>query len=306
MLRHPARRYIAYLLSRRNRSAAEIVDHLDMLDIPIPREKSRLELFQKHIKDSAAVLRIPAGFNPQDKKPNELTAEFLDQYGIAEFWRRDPYVSAAVDLLFEPVLRRSLEAYLLSPLQPGHISTRLQDRYGVSDTAINPRVVRTYAHYFWDSMSMNHSEWRRFIDDFLGGAGHNEDLITCLMAPRTSAGVAMALAVVDRSVDSLTPVVVYSTMRDMAFRGFLESFLMLKPGLGKAHSTFMYFQTVKGAEDELARHRGATAAFLDEMQRIDAEYDQVRNIGIRDTVKLRGTNSTVVDTTGEAVEHGTK
>lgn len=282
-----------------------MVDHLDALDIPIPRDKSRLLEFQKKIRDTAGQLRIPAGFNPQDRRPTELTTEFLDQYGIAELWRGDSYVSAAVDLLFEPVLRRSLEAYLLSPLQPGHISTRLQDRYGVSDTAINPRVVRTYSHYFWDPMAMNHSEWRQFIDDYLGGAGRNEDFITCLMSPRTSAGVAMALSVVDRSVDSLTPVVVYSTMRDMAFRGYLESALMMKTGLAKAHSALMYFNTVKGAEDELARHRGATAAFLEEMQRIDAEYDNTRSIGIRDTVKLpRASN--VVDTTGEAVEHGAK
>jgi hypothetical protein len=304
VLKHPAHRYIAYLLSRRNRSASAVIDHLDSIDIPIPSNRAALDTFQKSISATAAAMRIPHGFNPTAKVMSKETSAFLDRYGITEIWRGDRYVLAATDILFEPVLRRSLEAYLLGPLQPGHIALRLQSRYGLSDAAINSRVIRNYAHLYWDPMSMNHSDWRWFIDVFLGGYSRNEDLLNCLMAPRTSAGAAMSLAVVDRSLDSLSSAVIYSTMRDMAFRNYLESSLMMTTGLSKAYASLAYFNAIKGAEDELARHRGTSREFLEEMQRIDAEFDKNKAISVREIPRLPSVQLDIINTTGEGVTHG--
>ncbi len=302
-MRHPAHRYIVYLISRQTRTAAEIVSHLDSIDVPLPIHPKGLQTFEKRIKELMGQIKIPHGFNPTDAKPNDATVEFLSRHGISGIWQRDPFVSTALDILLEPVIRRSLEAYLLSPLQPGHVAIRLQDRYGLSPDVMNPRVVRTYAHYFWDPEALDHSGWRKFVDEYMGGYDKNEDILSCLMSPRNAAGAAMSLAVVDRSVDALTPVVMYTTMRDMAFRGFLESALMMKPGLSKAHACFMHFQAVKGAEDEVAKHRGSTAAFKEEMERIDASYDTSKSLSYKDIPKLGSTTETVIDTVGESETH---
>lgn len=299
-LRYPARRYVYYLLSRRTYSLEEIVDHLRGLSLPIPEDQTEARALVTRLVHIQKQMRFPAEFNPlAPGGMSPSTRNFLDQWEITDFWLHTPAVRAAFDILFDPQLRRTLEGLLLGPLRTADIARRLAGRHGLSDQQMNTRVVRMYSHYFWDYASMNIAEWKHLLRRWLP-QDDGADLIASLVSPRNPAGAAMSLAVMDRGLDSLAPEEIYSTFRDLGFRIFLESALLQGPGLSRAQSAFLCFQMVKGAEEELMKHRGGSAELLEELRRIDVVYDKRHVIDVASIPTLRSPNTVSLPTIIEA------
>jgi len=305
MLRYPAKRYIYYLLSRRSLKADEVIARLDDLLFPLPQDRKDLDRLIKSILEEQRRMQFPVGYDPSNQPFNAVTAKFLSRWEITDMWSNDEYVRSATDIVHEPQIRRTLEAFLIGPLNPQAIARRLQQRFSLPEAVMNPRVVRLYAHYYWDYSAMNNAEWKDVFTKWMAGYT-TDDYQTSLMAPRSAAGAALSLAVVDRSTDSLSPVIHYATARDMAFRMFLEAVILQRPGLGRAQSALNAFQIMRGADEELAKHRGSSAELLEELRRIEVSYDSEKVLSVHDIPGLKAVDikalPSVVETEGETVE----
>ncbi len=281
-------------------SVEKIIEHLDDLDLPLPQDEKDLCKFINRLLVERQRMKFPVGFEALKPPYNPQTVKFLQDWGVIDMWIGDDFMTSASDLLYEPGIRRTLEAFLLSPLSPYAISRRLQQRYGLPETIVNARVVKTYGHYFWDYGALNLAEWRQLCNNWVKGS--TDDYQAALLAPRTDAGAALSLAVIDRSLDSLDSTVMYATMRDMGFRMFLESSLLQKPGISRTQSAFLAFQMVKGADEELVKHRGASAELLDELKRIETVHDRTKLTTVRDLPALES-GKAVVDAVVEDKEN---
>lgn len=307
MLRYPAKRYVHYLFSRRVLKVDKIIEHLDDLEFPLPQDTKSMSRLMKNMMSDRQRMRFPSGFDPSKLPFNPSTSAFLMDWEISDIWAGDEFMRVATDILHEPQIRRTLETFLLSPLNPQAIARRLQQRFMLPERVMNPKVVKLYSHYYWDYSAMNNAEWKEVFQKWMSQA--TDDYQTALSAPRSAAGAALSLAVADRSLDSLNPVVHYSTMRDTGFRMFLEAAILQRPGLARAQSAFLAFQMVKGADEELVKHRGSSAELLEELRRIDTTYDTSKVIGVQDLPSLRRPDvkalPAIVDTHGETVEEHT-
>lgn len=273
MLRHPARHYIYYLFSKRGMTTAEVIAHLDDLRMPLPQLDMDLVRFTHRVVRARQEMEFPPNFDPLAKELNAETLAFLTQWQIYDMWRHDHFVGLAVDLLNEPVIRRMVEALLLGPLSPTAIAARVANRFGFTPDAMNVRVIKAYAHYFWDPTAMSQSEWQTLIAKWLPDENNN-DYLAALKAPRSPAGAALVLALSDRSAESLTPVVQYQAMRDHGFSLFMEhALLQSRPSLPRTQAAFMAFQMVRMADEELTKHRGGSADLLEEFKKIETIYD---------------------------------
>jgi len=286
MLRHPAGNYIAYLFSKRGLSTAQIIEELDDLRFPLPRSNKELARFTVHMVKMRQAMEIPEDFDPRAEKPNDSTTRFLTQWKIWDMWRGDEFVARAIDLLNEPAMRRMTEALLLGPLSPQSIADRVSQRFGLSLEVINVRVIKAFQHYFWNVSALNISEWRGLIDHWLPEENNN-DYLAALGAPRSAAGAALVLAIVDRSADSLTPVQQYTAFRDHGFNVFMEhALLQSKPSLPRTQAMFMAFQMTRMADEELTKHRGGSADLLDEFKKIQTTYDHSKLATVKDIPTL--------------------
>jgi hypothetical protein len=302
MLRHPSRHYINYLLTKRAYSTAQIIEHLDDLSLPLPRKEKELIKFTEELIRYRRKLLLPPEFDPLKKPMEKATSMFLERMGIHGMWTNDPFVGAATDLLFEPMIRRVLQALLLGPLTPAAIATRIAGRFGLPERSMNVRVVRAFAHYYWDPGALSIPEWRRIAVSWLGADGEdpketaelNSDYLAALNAPRSAAGAALVLALTDRSADSLSSVAMYTAIRDQGFNMFMgHALLSTRPSLQRTQAAFMAFQMVRGADEELTRHRGSTSELIDEFRRIETTYDATKIDTVKDLPALRPGN--VVD-----------
>lgn len=302
MLKHPSRHYIHYLLSKRTLNTEQIIDHLDDLSLPLPRKAEELVNFTATVIRLRNKMLFPPGFDPKKTPMEEGTRRFLSKYGISDIWVDDPFVGAATDILFEPMIRRVLQALLLGPLTPAAISSRIANRFGLPEHAMNVRVVKAYSHYYWDTSSLSIPEWRRLVTAWMGVDGDdpkdtlelNSDYLAALNAPRSAAGAALVLALTDRSADSLSSVAMYTAIRDQGFNMFMgHALLSTRPSLQRTQAAFMAFQMVRGADEELTRHRGSTSELIDEFRRIETTYDSTKIDTVRDLPALRSDN--VVD-----------
>jgi hypothetical protein len=280
-LRHPARNYIYYLLSRRTLKIQEVVEHLSELQLPLPQDRIELVAFIQKIQAVQRSMKIPPGFDPRSDAPNPQTRAFFAQWKIAGMWRKDPFVAQAGDYLHEPHIRRALEVMLLGPLTPQLIANRICRRWGLPETSMNPRVVREFAHYFWDYDAFNTSEWMNFIRHHLSG-GDNTDYAVSLKVPRTKEGVMVALALADRGADAMSDTEFYSLARSSAMVTFIQHALLDKPSMGRSIAMQNALNTFKLSADELDKHRGASAELLDELRKIDTVHDRLVPTTIHD------------------------
>lgn len=286
MLHHPARHYIYYLFSKRGMKTSEVITHLDDLRMPLPQLDVEMVKFTRNLISERNSMNFPPGFNPRDDKMNADTIAFLGYWQIGDIWRDDPFVKLAIDVLNEPIVRRMVEALLLGPISPASVAARIRDRFGFDESVMNVRVIRAFSHYFWDVTALSPAGWKTLIAKWLPDVNNN-DYLAALNAPRSPAGAALTLALVDRSAESLNPVVHYSAMRDHAFSLFMEHVLLQsKPGLQRTQGAFMAFQMVKMADEELTKHRGGSADLLEEFRKIQTVYDHSRVASVKELPSL--------------------
>ncbi len=273
-LRHPAQHYIYYLLSRRNTKVKGIIEHLSELQIPLPQDKDALVRFVQRILAVQKGMQIPPGFDPTAEVPNAQTAAFFSHWKIGSIWRRDPFVNRAADVLFEPHIRRGIEVMLLGPLSPANIARRTCTRWAMPESALNPRVIKEYGHYYWNYNSMNQSQWKSFLVEHFPKYTDNTDYALALTVPRTKEGALLALSMSDRGADAMTDTEMYTMMRNSTAVMFMQHALLERPSIQRSQSVLSAITSFKLATEELDKHRGASAELLDELRKMEPIYDR--------------------------------
>jgi hypothetical protein len=267
-------------------TTGEVIAHLDDLRFPLPQLDTDLVKFVQRVVTERQRMVIPPDFDPLAPTMNPETIAFLGQWQIGDMWRNDPFVGLAVDLLDDAVVRRMIEALLLGPISPMAIAQRIRNRFGFEESVMNVRVIRAFSHYFWDASALNPAEWKTLIARWLPDQ-NNYDYLGALQSPRSPAGAALTLALVDRSADGLSPVVQYSAFRDHGFNLFMEhALLQSKPSLQRTQGAFMAFNMVKMADEELTKHRGGSADLLDAFRQIETRYDHTAIATVKDLPAL--------------------
>jgi hypothetical protein len=274
VLRHPARNYIHYLLSRQNTDIRGVVEILSDQRIPIPQENEKFQTFLRALIATRKNMMVPAGFDPLAPLLSDTTLRFLNKWGITSLWREDQFAVRARDLLKETHIRRGLEVMLLGPVSPRDIARRLCQRYDITDDVINTRVVREYGHYFWDQDSLDQAEWRSFLFDHYPKYAHNADYAVALQSPRSSEGALLVMNLSDRGADAMTDTQVYTMMRNATALHFMQHALLERPTPGRALSVMQALTSFKMAADELERRQGADVELIDELRKFKTVYDR--------------------------------
>ena len=300
MFQHPSRHYIHYLWSKRGMNAEMIVQHLDELDLPLPQDLQELLRFTETMIESRKRMLIPPDFDPTAELLNKATIEFLTTWRIHDMWKQSEFVSRAVDVLFEPQIRRMIEAFLLGPIPHRAIAARVANRFGLSEKIMNVQVVKSYAHYFWDPQALSVPMWKRVIAKWMPPDCDNGDLLMAVSAPRGPVGAAMVLALADRGTESLKSGIMYAAMRDYGFAAFMKhALLTARPSLSHTQAMMGAFLVVKQANEELVKERGGSADLLDELKRIQTTYDSSKVTSVQDLPHLLADNT--IETEGEPV-----
>lgn len=296
MLNHPSKRYILYLMSKRRYSALDIVARLEDLDLPVPARKgssllhlkdneSRQEqenrinlkgptdrdLFVQQIRDTYEELEFPEDFTPRD--PDHIPSlNWLLSLGIQGRWHGDPSVIQAEALLADPTVSRMLKVMLLGPVSFVAVAQRLRNRFGLLVDEMNPRVVRSFAHYFWDYDAVDQQQWKTILRDWI--PEQTPDMEMAVSAPRTPVGAALAITMADHGVsDSLREVMMYRHMRDTSFMEYVKASVGLYPGMKKSVAMLQLTDAVIKAQDQLDQRRGSSVELIEELQRLEASYD---------------------------------
>lgn len=274
MINHPARHFIYYLLSRRTNRAAVILDRL--LDLGLmPETPYYAKELARQILVAQKKVVPPSGFTKDLSE--EKASAFLETWKIGDFWRRTPEIKQAKAILTgNPEVRRAIEIMLLGPISPSDIALRIQKRYGATSKEVNTAVVRLYGHYFWNIAAMSRSSWVSFLEMLVGDHDRTAYL-AALQAPRSSSGVTLTLMYAERVEDEIDPVATYTTVRNLAFRQFMETSLTAHPKvslLAKSQAALLSLQAMRAAEEELVRLRGVSNnAFLEQLQRFEHKLD---------------------------------
>ena len=93
-IRHPARHYIHYLISKRIFNAKAIVEQLQELTLPVPMyDGDDFDFFAKEILQVRAVMAYPSNFDPRAKVMKQTCDEVLGELGI-----NDPQLELAMKL----------------------------------------------------------------------------------------------------------------------------------------------------------------------------------------------------------------
>jgi hypothetical protein len=289
MIPHPSRHFIYYLISRRAFRTAEILQRMGDLGLPLPTKDKPLQALVQAILVAQKKVAPPSGFT--QKKDSAAANAFYDKWKIGDLWKRTPEARAAQALLTgNSEIRRSVELMLLGPIAPVDIAARIQRRYGLNGKEINAAVVKLYAHYFWNTGMLSKGEWLSLIDGWAGIEDRAAYLAT-YQSPRSPAGAAITLVYADRAEDELDPVHTYTTIRNLAFKQFMEVTLTAHPlvsHLTKAQAAMLSLQTMRMAEEELVKVRGvANNAFLAQLSRIEAKHDRSLPISAK-TLMLEG------------------
>lgn len=303
MIPHPARHFIYFLISRRSHKTAEILTKMGDLGLPLPTKEEPLKKLVSSLLVAQKKVSPPSGISKGLDTPQ--TAKFLDTWKIADLWKQSPDAVAARRLLTESAeVRRSLEIMLLGPIAPKEIADRIQRRYGLTKSEINSAVVRLYGHYFWNTSLLTKAEMVGMIDAW-AGIEDRAAYMAAYMAPRSASGVAVCLMYADRSEDELDPIHTYTTIRNLAFKQFMEVSLTAHPNISfltKAQSALLSLQTMKLAEEELVKVRGvANNAFLAQLARLETKHDHVLPVSARALLESgsmgQSPHGQVIDTT---------
>ncbi len=295
VIRHPARHYIHYLLSRRIYSTKGVIEEMGKLGLPVPKnlyaesEKPRRQWPNSYDETDFAVLctdvlkvrqlmEFPANFEPQKKRPNEATRLFLEQWRIGAFWRMDTAVGHALALMTDAPIQSALELYLLSPLGYGEIARRLCARFALEPSVMNAAVVRAFGHYFWDSTALTPQQWKLFTSEYR--PGEVDQFHALLEAPRNEAGAAQAIGIIDHDFPLLPAVQRYEAVSAMMFSVFMRQAQSRSPGA--AYAAYAAINAMRVADDEIEKHQGGTSDLIAEFQRIRVLHDQQAPMKITD------------------------
>ena len=307
MIRHPSRRYIYYLISKRSLGAINIIVTLKELGLPVPPAKVMVpklgfvdnpeyEEFTDTLAAAQNRMRFPPRYDPRTPG-NKPTAGFLDSLRIRSMWERDPFVCAAADILCEPSMKRMLEVMILGPLNYESIARRMARRYGMPIHLMNPRVVQAYAHYYWDFDAVDREDWDVLLHDWM--PGRNIDYAVSLSAPRTKYGAALSAWMADGGVTPLKDVYSIRAMRDESFRHFMQAATSYQPGQRTSEAMRNYFQVFLQAQEAIEMRQGGTAEVLEELRRIEAEYDHTPMTTVHE---LPSGSMSVIDAYSEPVD----
>jgi hypothetical protein len=219
-LKHPARHYIYYLLSKRIHSAHGVIKELESLGLPAPiKETEELNHFVAGVLRIKREMKFPDGFNPAERTPTPDTLDFVKTWKIRDAWQSCPFLGQAATVLQAPQLRFALELMLLGPLSVLGIANRLKARYDLPDHAMNAGVVRAFRHYFWDVNAMSPVQWKSFLE--LHYKEEYAEYIASLSAPRSMAGAAYVLSIADKDPQLLAPEARYEIVASMSFKSFM-------------------------------------------------------------------------------------
>jgi hypothetical protein len=307
VIRHPSRHYIYYLISKRSLGAIDIILTLKELGLPVPPAKVMVpklgfvdnpeyEEFTDTLSATQSRLRFPPRYDP--KAPGDkLTVGFLDGLRIRSMWEQDPFVCAAADILNEPAMKRMIEVMLLGPLNYDSIARRMSRRYNMPIHVMNPRVVQAYAHYYWDFQAVDREDWDVLLHDWM--PGRNIDYSVSLSAPRTKYGAALSAWMADGGITPLKDVYSIRAMRDESFRHFMQASTIYQPGWKTSQAMRDYFQVFLQAQEAIEMRQGGTAEVLEELRRIEAEYDRSPMTTVHE---LPSGSMSVIDAVGEVVD----
>jgi hypothetical protein len=296
-IRHPARHFIHYLLSRRVHNTAAVIKQMKEFELPLPdrfyygcevRLKQGPAIDPDRDGDFGALchqilktrheMEFPAEFEPHVRRPNAETSAFLRKWKIHDMWRGVPATHRAIEMLMDPPIRSALELFLLSPLAARDIAHRISQRFELDPATMDAATVRAFGHYFWDVNALSPSEWRLFVSSHR--SSEREDYLSMLQAPRSVAGAAFSIAVIDRDPQLLPPVDRYRAASAMAFSMLMRQMASDKNGAPYAAHTAL--NMMRMADDELAKHEGASSELLAEFERIKTLHDTKRPLAITD------------------------
>jgi hypothetical protein len=293
VIRHPARHFIHYLLSRRIYDTKAVIKEMGDFDLTVPKNlhaqdkkeswprkdsESDFAVLCTDILKTRQLMDFPAEFEPQKRRPNPETRAFLAHWRIAGIWQNEPAVVTAIELLTEPPIRSALELYLLSPLAHREIARRLSVRFELDANIMNAAAVRAFGHYFWDAGALDATQWRQFTAMY---RYENKDTYHAMLsAPRNSAGVAHVVSLVDQDPQLLPAAERYQAVSAMAFSMFMRNAMSAAPGA--PYAAFTALNAMRMADDELEKHQGGSSDLLAEFHRIKVLHDQRAPMKITD------------------------
>lgn len=283
-IKHPARHYIYYLLSQRIYDAKGVYRKLQEMGLPAPdqdHDEFNFEQLMLEILRTRAAMTFPLGFNPRKKPIPPATMDWLKEWRLKDMWCHAPSTVEATKILNSPEIRHLLELLLLGPLSPWAIAERLRVRFGLEFSAMNAAIVKSYGHYFWDTGAMNSAQWRKFLA--LHYKSSQTEFGAALNAPRSAAGAAFTIAIADKDPQSLNPADRYETASSMAFGMMMHHALSCDHSTGDTYAAATALGMMRMADEELARHRGASTDLIDELTRLETVYDQKKPRQITDS-----------------------
>lgn len=281
-LRHPARHFIYYLISRQSHKIKALVEQLSELGIPLPQEGLRFQDFVKRLILIQKSMKIPGDFEPTAARPNASTMRFLNTWKIGSMWRKDVFTARAEDMLHEAPIRRSIEVMLMGPLQADHIAKRVRSRWALPEEVMNARVIRDYSHYFWNPNALHRAEWKSFFFECYPPKTDNLDYAMAMNVSRSKEGAMLVLALSDRGADGLTNAEFYHMMRNASGLAFLQHAFLEYPSVARATAMLSTITSFKMAAEELDKHRGGSAELLDELRKMEPVYDRSQVTSIYD------------------------
>lgn len=277
---HPSRYYIHYLLSQkpsgRNFEAAEIVDDLDMLSLPYPRKADTLETFLETLTRVKKQMKAPSAFNPRSPDINPPTQAFLRRWKIGDAWKQKKAYRRAFEILTdEGEVSRALKVMLLGPLPRPYIAKALGIHFKLDSEKMNPLVVATFEHYFWNAALLESQSWKRMLSR-TWNEGTTQDLILALSAPRNSLGSDLTLGIAFRGESAVKTTSAYMLMREHSLQLFLEAAPAGAEAslLSRAQSAGIAFTMFKNTEEEIQRLSGGNTDLVEELRRIRTVYDE--------------------------------
>lgn len=281
MIRHPARHYILYLFSKLRYDANQVAAKVIEKGLPYPRDDEEFSGWITHLKKENAALKFPPRYRPHDKR-HQSTVSWLRQQRINDIWRNDPAVDNAFTILNEPPIRRALEIMLLGPLHHAAIARRLATTFDLPVQAMNTKVVKLYGHYFWNYEAMTVQEWEHCLNHWV--IGDTTDYLVALKSPRAPLGAAMALTLADQGAgnDTVRESLMYRYARDISFTEFMRVAVHMKMGDFKASAMSRLLANMIAAQEQLDMRRGASAELIEELQRLEATYDESRLTTVHD------------------------
>ena len=278
----------------------DIVSRLEALNLPVPHQteltdETEYTQFVGKIRQFQYNLDFPTRYQPADSTCLS-TRRFLESLGVVSMWQQDSFVQAAADIITEPVLKRHIEVLILGPLNFVAIANRMRRHFNLDSRSMNPRVVQAYAHYFWNYDALDKQSWETLIHSWI--EGRNNDYLVSLNAPRTKYGAALSAWMAEGGVTPLKDTHAIRAMRDESFRHFMQVTTMYNPGVKSSEAMRNLFTVFLQAQEAIEMRQGGTAEVLEELRRIEADYDTST---MRTVHELPSASISVIDAHAEEV-----